>query len=56
MDFGGFGNPDTCVIEEMIVLIVQTSQSPSAPLRVQLICLFVLMVLNVLIRLGSVME
>ena len=55
MDVGAF-QTENFVMEEMIALMVQTSQSPSAPLRVQQICLFVLMVLNVLVHLGSVME
>ena len=43
-------------MDMIIVKMVQTNLSPSAPLRVQLICLLVLMAYNVLVFIESVME
>ena len=41
--------------ELIIVMMDQMNQSPSAPLHVQLICLFVLMAYNVLVFIESAM-
>ena len=44
------------VMDLIIVMMVQMNQSPSAPLHVQQICLFVLMAYNVLVCIESAME